>query len=248
MSFPADIEAYNAAHCVDGRTGFRPYDPPATTFKDHNFTIWLFTARSIPNLLWKHPGEFRKQVDALPILIFTADPTDLPQWRLAYSALSFIAHAYCWGASAGPELTADPDEFEGPRDVLPPQIAVPLKHIANHLGVQPGLTFSAMSPWNWKLKHALCPGKTEDKNNMEIIFSFTGTRDEEHFITTGIMVETAGGIALKHALEASKAAGEDDAAGVQAALEKLKPAIEKCREELTHMKDETSPGLSSCHG
>lgn len=244
MPFPSDIATYNESYIVDNRTAFRPYEAPATFFKDPQYCIWRFTAQSIPKLMWKHPGEFRKRVDSLPMMVFSAAFNDRPQWRLAYTCLTFIAHAYCWGASAGPDLTADSDDFEGPVDVLPPQIAVPLKHISTHLGIEPGMTFSSIALWNWERKLPIMPGQPERRENLKTIFSFTGTKEEEHFVLTGVMVETAGGVALNAALEASQAVEQADAAKVQAALEKLTPAIDKCREYLNEINEDINPGKS----
>ncbi|KAG8906896.1 hypothetical protein FRB99_005778 [Tulasnella sp. 403] len=232
MSYPSDVESYVDSYLVSPKTAFRPTDPPATAFKDPQYSIWLFTAKSIPRLLWKHPGAFRTHVEELPLLLFSASCADVPQWRLAYVALAYIAHAYIWGASAGPALDENPIDYEAGVDVLPPNVAIPLRHVADHLGVQPGLTFPALCTWNWQRRLPIVPGQADWAENLQPIFTFTGTPDEERFIISYLMVEGTGGAAMKSCFLASKAAGEHDNAKLQEALNELAAGIDKCRNEL----------------
>ncbi|KAG8964055.1 hypothetical protein FRC03_002260 [Tulasnella sp. 419] len=242
MSFPADVESFTSTFQVNYQNGFLPANPPASAFKDSTYSIWLFLAKNIPFLLWTHPGEFRKQVDELPLLAFNAahDENDLPQWRLAYSALSYIAHAYIWGARAGCGLHENPNDYENPIEVLPPNLAIPLRQVSDFLGIEPGLTFSSVVLWNWKRKLPLGPGVKDRASNLEVIFSFTGTQEEEDFIITSLMVENAGGVALRLALDASAAAGKKDSQSLEKILQQLRPAIDVARGEMARLKAASS--------
>ncbi|KAG9019845.1 hypothetical protein FRB90_003435 [Tulasnella sp. 427] len=243
-SFPANVELFLSAHQVSPTTGFLPSPPPDISFKNFEFNIWLFTAKSIPRLLWNYPGEFRKQVDALPLMLFTESHGDLPQWRLAYCALAYIAQAYVWGATVGRPRDEDEAYEEKVLDYVPANIAIPLRHVATRLGIQPGLTYSAVCSWNWHRKFpivSLTGG--ERASNLEPIFSFTGTAEETHYVVTHVMLESAGGRALRLALEASKAAGGKDADSLEGALRDLTGAVTKCKQELGIIKEGLEPDV-----
>ncbi|KAG8946976.1 hypothetical protein FRC04_011272 [Tulasnella sp. 424] len=243
-SFPADLESFLSSHHLSPTAGFLPSPPPAVSFTNFEFNIWLFTAKSIPKLLWNYPGEFRKQVDALPLLLFTESCGNIPQWRLAYCALSYIAQAYVWGATVGRPKDEDEAYDEKVLDYIPANIAIPLRHVAFHLGIQPGLTYSAVCTWNWQRKFPTLSSATQERaSNLEPIFSFTNTAEEAHYVVTHVMLESAGGQALKLALEASKAAGEKDGDSLEGVLRDLTGAVTKCKQELSLVKEGLDPDV-----
>lgn len=243
-SFPGDLESFLSSHHLSPTSGFLPSPSPDVSFKNFEFNIWLFTAKSIPKLLWNYPGEFRKQVDALPLLLFTESRDDLPQWRLAYCALSYIAQAYVWGAAVGRPTDEDEAYDEKVLDYIPASIAVPLRHVAFHLGIQPGLTYSAVCTWNWQRKFPLLSSTTQERaSNLEPIFSFTGTPEEAHYVITHVMLEFAGGQALRLALEASKATGEKNGDSLEGALRGLTEAVTKSKQELSLVKQDLDPDV-----
>lgn len=245
-SFPADLESFLSSHHLSSTTGFLPSPPPAVSFTNFEFNIWLFTAKSIPKLLWNYPREFRKQVDALPLLLFTESCGNIPQWRLAYCALSYIAQAYVWGATVGRPKDEDEAYDEKVLDYIPANIAIPLRHVAFHLGIQPGLTYSAVCTWNWQRKFPTLSSATQERaSNLEPIFSFTNTAEEAHYVVTHVMLESAGGQALKLALEASKAAGEKDGDSLEGVLRDLTGAVTKCKQELSLVKEGLDPGKNT---
>lgn len=59
---------------------------------------------------------------------------------------------------------------------------------------------------------------------------------------THVMLEFAGGQALRLALEASKAAGEKDGDSLDGALRDLTEAVTKCKQELSLVKQDLDPG------
>lgn len=243
-SFPSDLESFFSSYRVSPTSGFLPSPPPDVSFKNFEFNIWLFAAKSIPKLLWNYPGEFRKHVDELPLLLFTESGDDIPQWRLAYCALSYIAQAYVWGATVGRPKDEDEAYDEKILDYIPATIAIPLRHVASHLGIQPGLTYSAVCTWNWQRKFPLPSSTTQERaSNLEPIFSFTGTPEEAHYVITHVMLEFAGGQALRLALEASKAAGEKDGDSLDGALRDLTEAVTKCKQELSLVKQDLDPDV-----
>lgn len=236
-----DLDSFLTSYHVSPTSGFLPTPCPDVSFKNFEFNIWLFTAKSIPKLLWSYPGEFRKQVDELPLLLFTESYDDIPQWRLAYVALSYIAQAYTLGAAVGKPTDGEKHDEEV-LDYIPANVAIPLRHVASRLGIRPGLTYSAVCTWNWHSKYDIISWTAEDRlANLEPIFSFTGTAEEAYYVASHVILETTGGQALTFALDASHAVGQDDAESLESILRDLSSEVTKCKEEVGPLKDSLDP-------
>lgn len=169
--------------------GFLPPHPPATSFERHPALRMLDQlGRDLPSLL--HDRGFRRYVDRLYIPEWpAADDDDLPEQRLYYVRLGFLASAYV--NQVGEERA----------HVLPRKIAVPLADICKRLGRPPILSYDGYALFNWK---RFDPAGPIALGNIDTIQNFVHLYDEHWFILVHVEIE---------AIAARILAGIDRAAG-----------------------------------
>jgi indoleamine 2,3-dioxygenase len=116
---------------------------------------------------------------------------DLQQKQLATLMLTLLAQAYVW------------EDFNAPRNVIPAVIARNLYQLCQRDQRFPTLTYADYILYNWRLKDA---AKGIVLENIEPIFTFTGTKDEAWFIKIHVAIEAAASAALVQAFAASRVA------------------------------------------
>jgi len=127
------------------------------------------------------------------------------QARMAMVHFSFMVQAFVWG---------EPDAA----DVLPSCLAVPMVALADRLGQQPLLPYSAYVLDNWGL---LETDKPLDLDNIYMIQNFLSGQDEAWFVLIHVAIEAKAGAALTEMHAITEAVLEDNPQAVQARLEKM---------------------------
>ncbi|PWZ03642.1 IDO-domain-containing protein [Testicularia cyperi] len=77
---------------------------------------------------------------------------------------------------------------------LPASIAVPWVQLSQKLDLPPILTYATTVLWNWAY---IDPARGLEKDNLRIVETFTGTKSEEHFFLTSLLIEARGVEALE---------------------------------------------------
>lgn len=77
--------------------------------------------------------------------------------------------------------------------VIPKEISIPLLEICDILGVKPIITHAAVDLYNFKFIDETLLGEDKYKiNNLQSLYTFTGSKDEERFYLTMVSVELLG--------------------------------------------------------
>lgn len=125
--------------------------------------------------------------------------------RMAMVHFSFMVQAYVWG---------EPEAAK----VLPACLAVPMVALADRLGQQPLLPYSAYVLDNWAL---LDPEQPLDLDNIYMIQNFLSGQDEAWFVLIHVAIEAQAGAVLAQMAPICDAVSEGDSEGVQARLEEI---------------------------
>ncbi|KAJ5116337.1 hypothetical protein N7456_000685 [Penicillium angulare] len=219
ISFPS-LEHYD----VSPDYGFVSYEPSLTTLNP-NYFQWEDTASEFQSLL--RNKRLRQTIDRLPVL-GTSNLVTEGEWRRAYVLLVFMLHGYVW-------------EGELPREVIPPQLTIPLYEICQRLELPPIATFAGVCLWNFRL---LDPSKSlKDLDNLACIQTFTGTADEKWFYLVSVAIEANGAPAIPLLLDTIKAGDTKNAGRILENLTKLSKLLESIISLLQTMHERVSPNV-----
>lgn len=83
------------------RNGFLPQREPLRRLPNPYYTSWESLLEDLPSLIKERT--IRDAIDHIPILSTSKLHTE-EEWRRAYVALSFLAHAYIWGGEKASEV------------------------------------------------------------------------------------------------------------------------------------------------
>ena len=188
------------------KRGFLPEHDPLTHFPPGSeFAVLDEIGRDLPSLL--QDGGFRSYARSLTIPLWPdtrTGPKDLPELRLYYVRVGFLASAYI--NQVGTE----------PSRVLPANIAVPLCRACRLLNRPPILSYDGYALFNWKRFRTDGPIAL---GNIDTIQNFVHLYDEHWFILVHVEIEaiaarTLDAIArIGDALDANSAAVVDSAVG-----------------------------------
>ncbi|KAF4258211.1 hypothetical protein KXV68_008146 [Aspergillus fumigatus] len=209
--------------CVSLRNGFLPDTLPLQKLNDPYYSPWEEVVADLPALLTA--GNLRQAVDSLPILS-TSKLQEESEWRRAYVVLAFITHAYIWGG-------------EQPKDVLPPAVSCPILEVSKHLELPPCATYAALNLWNFKVSSPDIDLTNPD--NLSIITTFTGTKDEEWFFMVSVAIEAKGADLITLMLHAIYAANLADDQRVTSLLYQLSDGLKELGEILERMYEKCNP-------
>ncbi|PYH96775.1 indoleamine 2,3-dioxygenase [Aspergillus ellipticus CBS 707.79] len=210
---------------VSVQNGFVPEVPPLRRLGDSYYSPWEEIVQNLPALI--KAGTVRQAVDDLPVLS-TENLQQEPEWRRAYVVLAYLTHAYIWGG-------------EKPRDILPPSIARPFIEISNHLELPPCATYAALNLWNFKVPSE--DTDLTDPDNLSVVTSFTGTKDEEWFFVLSVAIEVRGAQLIQLILDAIHGASVDDSQRVIGYLEQLNYGFVELGELLERMYEKCTPAV-----
>jgi hypothetical protein len=159
--------------------------------------------------------EWRRSIRQMLVLHPSPEiQSDIRYARRAHLVLSFLAHLYIhsqptastattsnlsswlsgWSFQQSQDDIDKRDEMAGKYgSIIPASIAVPWVALSIQLDIPPVLTYATTVLWNWSLRD---PAKGFEEDNVYITTSFSGTRSEEHFFKTSLMIERKGVAAL----------------------------------------------------
>lgn len=179
------------------RSGFLPSLPPLCRLEFSPCSVWeeaLDAAKGLElgqgesNELTRR---WRRMIrDDLQLVPITSLSHDLRALRRAHSVLAFLMHFYIFS-----DRVLDDQPASAPPSphllipLVPKSIAVPLCAICKILDLPPVLTYADTVLYNWRL---IDPAHGFTPDNIVMQTTFTGTRSEEHFYKTSVLVEVMG--------------------------------------------------------
>jgi indoleamine 2,3-dioxygenase len=86
---------------VDRENGFLPTELPLACLPNAVYDKWERIVNNFQSLLLSK--RLRTVIDRLPIIPATHLESE-PEWRRAYSVLTFLAHGYIWGGEQPSEV------------------------------------------------------------------------------------------------------------------------------------------------
>ncbi len=181
---------------------------------------------SLPELNKKK--QLRNVVDELPERDFNCSTLETEEeWRRAYVVLCFIGQSYIWG--------------EGQKNLVskvPKKIAIPWCHVSEHLGLSPVGCYSSTILFNFHLKD---PDGPWDVKNLSATSSFTGTKDEDGFYESFVLVELAAVPALRAIGRVFDDMANQRDSAVQSCLQMIKQSLQAMRVVAKQMSEKCKP-------
>jgi len=219
------------------RRGFLPGEDPDETLDDPRLTLLDELGHDLPSLLIK--PDFRDFVEKLDVPFWPDDRRDaasLPQLRLYYVRLGFLASAYV-------NQVGQP-----PSSRLPANLARPLCHACGLLNRPPILSYDGYALYNWK---RFDPAGPIALGNIDTLQNFVHLYDEHWFILVHVEIEAIAaeilaGVAEIQAELASTsidARAKPQATVVNAALERIAAAVRRQIEVLRRIPEHMDPSL-----
>ena len=233
---------FNAEHCAtDAERGFLPRENPLTELPALSaFNIRLNqVVRAMPDLIGKKT--FRAAIDDLnkefPDASISFEKSKPRQKQVATLLLTMLAQAYVW------------EDLNAPKNSIPGVIAKPLYELCKHQQRFPTLTYADYILYNWRLKN---PQQGISLENIDPIFTITGTKDEAWFIKIHVVIEATAGSALASAYKAYMLANsmlteskyQYDASTEKeliALFEKIQQSLQAATAVFKRMKEECQP-------
>lgn len=191
------------------KNGFLPEEAPLRRLPAY-FELWEKVVDELPLLI--HQRKVRERIDSLPLLD-KSQISNEREYQRAYSILGFLAHAYIWSQPA-------------PVARLPSNISIPWTYVSSVLGLPPVGTYSGLCLWNWKLPPAGANLEECDLEQLEILQTFTGTRDEAWFYLVSVELERLGGPCIANGMSALAAVRSRDDQRLEASLWILAESID----------------------
>lgn len=204
-------------------TGFLPDKLPLERLPQEYYQPWETVVNNLPSLILTK--RIRSVIDKLPVLE-TTQLTTVEEYRRAYLALGFLAHAYVWGTDT-------------PTDKLPTQIAEPWIKVANHLGLPPIATYAGLCLWNFK--QIIPSDDLWDLDNLTTINTFTGSIDESWFYLVSVYFEHKGALSITTGMNALECAQNKDTKGLVEHLQQLAESIDMLGSVLMKMEEMCDP-------
>lgn len=207
--------------------GFLPAEDPDTELDDPQLAILDELGHDLPSLLLK--PDFRDFVEKLEIPPWPAENDDLPQMRLYYVRLGFLASAYINQVGQPPSMR------------LPANIARPLCVICGLLNRPPILSYDGYALYNWKRFDPAGPIALE---NIDTIQNFVHLYDEHWFILVHVEIEAIASDIFAAIAEIQTATGTaKPQAAVNAALERIADAVNRQVGVLRRIPEHMDPTL-----
>lgn len=195
------------------KRGFLPEADPLTAFPpDSPYAVLDEIGRDLPSLLYDKG--FRTYARELEIPIWQGLVTDenLPQLRLYYLRVGFLASAYV--NQVGQE----------PANILPRNIAVPLARAAMLLERPPILSYDGYALYNWRRFHDDQPIRL---GNIDTLQNFVHLYDEHWFILVHVEIEAIAADILAAIASVVRKLKEHDDADLSPELWRIEDAVQR---------------------
>jgi indoleamine 2,3-dioxygenase len=207
--------------------GFLPDQDPLLAFPAGSpYAALDGLGRDLPSLL--HDKGFRGMARGLDIPPIPPDGMPLPELRLYYVRLGFLASAYV--NQVGQE----------PATVLPRNIARPLCDVCARLERPPILSYDGYALFNWK---RFDPSGPIALGNIDTIQNFVHLYDEHWFILVHVEIEALAARALQAIDQAEAAFESRDSDALDRAVSALARALWAQVETLRRIPEKMDPAL-----
>ncbi|MDA8733645.1 indoleamine 2,3-dioxygenase [Gammaproteobacteria bacterium] len=174
-------------------------------------------------------GRVQQNIDSLNKNALSVDlvikNNNIREIKLAMSHLSFIAHAYIWGA-------------KNPSKVLPEVIARPWVQLSNILGRPPILSYASYCLDNW---YRINPKENISLENVGLLNNFLGGVDEDWFVTIHVCIEDAANDAIQSANAISKLNEINSIKDFSDNLKKIISSLRKVNSIFSRMPEKCDP-------
>jgi indoleamine 2,3-dioxygenase len=145
--------------------------------------------------------------------------------KLAMVHLSFISHAYIWGAKT-------------PSQILPEVLAKPWVQVANILGRPPILSYGSYCLDNW---YRLNKNEDISLENIGLLTNFLGGVDEDWFVTIHVCIEDAAKEAITAAHAISKLNQNNSVKSFSCQLKLIALSLRKVNAIFSRMPEKCDP-------
>jgi len=210
--------------------GFLPGHDPATKFADHSeFAELDELGRDLPSLL-QDPG-FRAYARSLTVPLWPenrASEHDLPELRLYYLRVGFLASAYINQVG------------QQPSKVLPANLALPLCRACELLKRPPILSYDGYALYNWKRFREDGPIAL---GNIDTIQNFVHLYDEHWFILVHVEIEAVASRIVDAIARAGEALDVNDLTLVDDAVRDIALAVTEQVRVLRRIPEKMAPAL-----
>ncbi|KKY25489.1 putative indoleaminedioxygenase pyrroledioxygenase [Phaeomoniella chlamydospora] len=210
---------------ISPHNGFLPSQLPLTVLPDAYYEPWETLIGGLSGLLQRQ--QLVPAIHSLPILN-TSRLKSEREWQRAYVILSFVTHAYIWGA-------------DRPSEILPPQITVPYLQVARHLDLPPTATYAALNLWNFAPASSL--SELSVPENLRSLTTFTGTSDEAWFYLISVAMESKGAEAIPLALRCAEAISQESPERLPKILQGIAQCIDEIGTLLERMYERCDPNV-----
>jgi indoleamine 2,3-dioxygenase len=212
------------------RRGFLPERDPLTRFPhDSQFAVLDEVGRDLPSLL--QDREFRRYARSLTIPLWPENrshASDLPELRLYYLRVGFLASAYINQVG------------EEPAKVLPANLAIPLCRSCELLNRPPILSYDGYALYNWKRLRKEGPIAL---GNIDTIQNFVHLYDEHWFILVHVEIEAIAARILDAIARIHAALTAGDTAPIDEAVGRIARAVNDQVRVLRRIPEKMSPAL-----
>ena len=184
-------------------------------------------ADQLPKLLLT--SKIQNNINSLKINDLSVDllikNKNIRELKLAMVQLSFISHAYIWGAKT-------------PSKVLPEALAKPWTQVANILGRPPILSYASYCLDNW---YRLNKKENISLENVGLLTNFLGGVDEDWFVTIHVCIEDAAREAIGAADSISKLNDKNSVKDFSDQLKLIISSLRKVNAIFSRMPEKCDP-------
>ena len=208
---------------------FLPSKDPLNEYKTSSKSLDRLAdiADQLPKLLLT--SKIQKNINSLKINDLSVDllikNKNIRELKLAMVQLSFISHAYIWGAKT-------------PSKVLPEALAKPWTQVANILGRPPILSYASYCLDNW---YRLNKKENISLENVGLLTNFLGGVDEDWFVTIHVCIEDAAREAIAAADSISKLNDKNSVKDFSDQLKSIISSLRKVNAIFSRMPEKCDP-------
>lgn len=207
---------------ITAERGFLPAEDPLISLPEP-FADWEQVAHQLPKLLVS--DQVRATLAGLPPFPLEALRGDARLLERAMTLLSYLGHAYVWGA----------DE---PASVLPARLAHPWQAVAQQIGRPPVLSYASYSLHNW---YRLDRRRGIECGNIALIQNFLGGIDEEWFILVHVEIERQAAAGVGVLEEAQRAAAAREPEHLARCLREVHESLDRMYATMLRMPEHCDP-------
>ena len=208
---------------------FLPSKDPLNEYKTSSKSLDRLAdiADQLPKLLLT--SKIQKNINSLKTNDLSVDllikNKNIRELKLAMVQLSFISHAYIWGAKT-------------PSKVLPEALSKPWTQVANILGRPPILSYASYCLDNW---YRLNKKENISLENVGLLTNFLGGVDEDWFVTIHVCIEDAAREAIAAADSISKLNDKNSVKDFSDQLKLIISSLRKVNAIFSRMPEKCDP-------